>query len=189
MGKKIQLINRLLIYPINIYSSLVASAPYRKQGRQRTMKRACPLSCECSGWAGISNLSVFVSLHNSVCSKCRDLRLWWDSYISQSGGWKPESRVPMWPSFGDGSPPVGTLQNPERWRGFFGLPTCRTTSLPTPYLPALWLQQLLFCCMNYGGGEVVGQETPTVAIAENLLYYFYKFFSLWFLDYLGQGRQ
>lgn len=28
------------------------------------MKRACPLSWERSGWAGISNLSVFVALHN-----------------------------------------------------------------------------------------------------------------------------
>lgn len=37
MGEKIQLINRLLIYPINIYSGLVASAPSRKPGRWRTM--------------------------------------------------------------------------------------------------------------------------------------------------------
>lgn len=67
----IQLINRLLIYPINIYLSLVEAAPYRKLGRwRRTMKRACPLSWERSGWAGISNLSGFVSLQdlNAVTS-------------------------------------------------------------------------------------------------------------------------
>lgn len=84
------------------------------------MKRACPLSWECSKWAGISNLSVFVSLHNSVCSKCRDLRLRWDSYISQSGGWKPESRVRMWPSSGEEPPPVGTLQTSRDEEGSLG---------------------------------------------------------------------
>lgn len=143
-GGEIQLINRLLIYPINIYSSLVAAAPYRKPGRwRRTMRRACPLSWERSGWAGISNLSCFCFLTGS---KCCDPRLWRDIYITQSGGWKPESQAP----------PARTLETSERWRGFSGLPTCRTPSLSTPYLPALWHQQLLFYCMDYGGGEEVG---------------------------------
>lgn len=152
MGGGIQLINRLLIYPINIYSSLVAAAPYRKPGRwRRTMKRASPLSWERSGWEGIFQPLCFCFLTRS---KCRDLRLRRDIYIAQSGGWKPESQTSMWPCSGEGPPPAGTLQTSERWRGFSGFPTCRTTSLSTPYPPALWHQQLLLYCMDYSGGGI-----------------------------------